>query len=761
MDPVVGHFVIDQRPERAGPPHLGNINSISGVTNVSQAVPKVAYFFGARTQPLRPRNTSRWHGPKTEDVGKRRALEMTQESSVSPKQEPEALAYRIAKAWMFRSVMIWGYGKAAVKSGISTTITLLWVLPAVLILLVAAPFLFEDRVTLEPISVPKAFSENGYTPEVASQHLRDALATFVVKANSKMPTRNVALHGELPTMTVPKVGLSLDAILSSVRRLLHYGNSQTISGEFILRGKLVWLRLRINGRQVYDSQIGVDPDNADQLLTESAPAIIEEIRPYLFASFVYESDKEKALEKAEAIISRLPQSDENVQWAYILKGVYFVDHNQFSQAEENYRNAIKLNPHNAMAHVDLGVVLMQLKKADEALIEFRTALKLDRNLAAAHIGLGLYLLEQGDLDAGMVELRRARVLEPKDAVVHAMLGAGLYQQNKLDEAIAAYRRSIEIDPRSKETHSNLGLALLRQDKPDDAVAEFRRAIEIDPKDALAYNYLGQALLSQDKLDEAIAEFRRGIEIDPRFKEAHGNLGLALLRQDKPDDAVAEFRRAIEIDPQFKEAHHYLGLALLLQDNLDDAIPEFRRVIEIDPPFKEAHNYLGFALARQDKLDDAIAEFRLAIEIDPRFKEAHDNLGAALMDQNKPDDAIAEFRLAIEIDPRFKEAHNDLGQALARQDKLDDAIAEFRRAIEIDPRFKETHNRLGVALMDQNKFDDAIAEFRRTIEIDPDNLFAQSRLDYIAASANASAKPDKAEGNYTEGEGGLGRSREQL
>jgi len=203
---------------------------------------------------------------------------MTKKSSAWHKQL-QAVAYWFVKTWMLRGA-IWSYGKTALNRGVSTTITLLWVLPAIVILFVAAQSLFEDLVTLEPISVPKTFSENGFAPEVASQHLRDALNNFVDRANSKMPNRNVALHGELPTITVPKLGISLDTILSSARRLVHYGNSQIISGEFILRGKLVWLRLRLNGRQIYESKVGVDPDNADELFKESAPVLIEQIRPY-------------------------------------------------------------------------------------------------------------------------------------------------------------------------------------------------------------------------------------------------------------------------------------------------------------------------------------------------------------------------------------------------------------------------------------------------------------------------------------------------
>jgi len=45
---------------------------------------------------------------------------------------------------------------------------------------------FQDRaITIKAISVPKSLTDDGYTPEVASERLRDALNAYVVTSRTQ------------------------------------------------------------------------------------------------------------------------------------------------------------------------------------------------------------------------------------------------------------------------------------------------------------------------------------------------------------------------------------------------------------------------------------------------------------------------------------------------------------------------------------------------------------------------------------------------
>jgi len=43
--------------------------------------------------------------------------------------------------------------------------------------------LFDTSIAIEPISVPKPLQESGYSPDVASKHLRDALMLSIERAS--------------------------------------------------------------------------------------------------------------------------------------------------------------------------------------------------------------------------------------------------------------------------------------------------------------------------------------------------------------------------------------------------------------------------------------------------------------------------------------------------------------------------------------------------------------------------------------------------
>jgi tetratricopeptide (TPR) repeat protein len=424
-------------------------------------------------------------------------------------------------------------GWVARMATFGNVIALSWVIIFIVIAVLVVEELARDVVTIEPISVPKTLADNGYTPEVASHRLLDAIQHYARdnKVASLMEELDIAPSDELPDFVVPKIDLSLNALVSSIRSVLHYGTGHRISGELIAHDKLA-LRLRVDGREVYSS--GFDFENPDDLLTEAAPAVTGKIKPHIGALALYHIRPDEAVEKAEDIIADPQQSDVSVQWAYVLKGRYASDHGKFAEAEAMQRKAISLNWSNTTPHNNLGLVLRRQNRYDEAITQFRRVISINPRSAVAYNNLGLVLGEKALPDGSQ------------------------------DDAIAQLNRAIELDRHAALPHYNLGRSFGRQGKLDDAIMEFHRAIALDPKYVPGYIELAGVLYRQHKTDDAIAELHRAIELDPKNASAHDDLGLALSRQGKTDDAIAEYRRAIEILPDYKNAQEHLDKALQAQ-----------------------------------------------------------------------------------------------------------------------------------------------------------------------------------------------------
>ena len=113
-----------------------------------------------------------------------------------------------------------------------------------------------------------------------------------------------------------------------------------------------------------------------------------------------------------------------------------------------------------MTHSNLGNALRSQGKLDEAVAAYREAIRLKPDFAEAHVRLGGLLCdEKRDYPAAEAEFREAIRLKPDLAVAYSDLGTALRKHGKLDEAIAAFRETIRLKPDSAEAHYKFGKAL--------------------------------------------------------------------------------------------------------------------------------------------------------------------------------------------------------------------------------------------------------------------------------------------------------------
>jgi tetratricopeptide (TPR) repeat protein len=563
--------------------------------------------------------------------------------------------------------------------------------------------LTEHVTVIEPLSVPKQLEDRGYTPEVAGKHMRDAIDKFASAVNTTMKNPEIALQGELPNIVVPTVGISLDAIVASIRTMLRSTRSRSITGEFTSLGNQLWLRLRLDGHQIYTSPAG-DLEKPDELLAGAAPEILKIIQPYFAAAAMRNGNPTGALALADAVIKHRPESDENVPWLYNLKGSILYDSGDYLAARSAAEKALTLDPGLAGAHLNLGVLSGAEGDHQSAMSEYAKAVRTNPEIPAGHNNVAVELNNKGDVDGAIGECQNAINLEPNYALAHHNLGNVMRSLKKdheaaseYAEAVDQYRRHLDTNPKDAATH--LGLAAVLRAQGDAAgataqlqaaVAQFTDIVQSEPKNLVARRYVGDALEGLQKYDDAAAAYQEALEI-------------------KPDAVAVRFRRAE---------------ALQMAKKYDAAAAEYREVIKAEPKYAAAHNELGSLLGETGKHDDAIAEYRAAIAIDPRVAAYHDNLGSALAAARRSDEAIAEYRKALEVKPNDAVAYMRWGIALGAAGKRDEAIVEYRSAVAAEPNNAVAHYDLGLALRLSGKLDEAAVELRSALAINPNYLAAR-------------------------------------
>jgi tetratricopeptide (TPR) repeat protein len=528
-----------------------------------------------------------------------------------------------------------------------------WAIAIVVICIIVIQSLTQQTTVIKDISVPKTLAETGYTSDVAGHRMRDALYELKRKMRMTAKTPEVALAGDLPTIVVPTVGISLDAVVSSLRTLFPSTRSHTITGEVTINKGLLWLVLRMDGEKFHQSKVGVALEKPDDLFKAAAVDVMTKIKPYMaIASLRKEKKIEAALLMAERMLSRLPPRHEDIAWLHNLRAlIYLYDLKDDLKAAEALKLALIANNNLSVVRINHGELLYRLGREKEATDEYLLAIKLDQTSPNLHLPLGNHYARQDKTDAAIAEYQTAIDLDPKEAVAHHLLGIAFATKNNFDAAIVEFQQAIDLDPTEMSAHVSLGFAFASKGNFDAAIPEYQTAIGIDFKSADAHKFLGHAFASKENFDAAIPEYQQAIDLDPKSAEAHHLLGVAFASKGNFDAAIPEYQKAIDLDPKSATAHYDLGLAFASKGNFDAAIPEYQKAIDLDPK-DWAHRSLGLAFASKGNFDAAIPEYQKAIDLDPT-------------DTANFDAAIAEYerKKAIDLDLTDARPRTNLGGVL--------------------------------------------------------------------------------------------------
>jgi protein O-GlcNAc transferase len=311
--------------------------------------------------------------------------------------------------------------------------------------------------------------------------------------------------------------------------------------------------------------------------------------------------------------------------ALIEQGNALEDEGLLERALECYKEAVRLAPGLARAHLNLGNVLLAMGDTEAALAAYATALSRDPDFAAAHYNIGKANFTSGRPEAALAAFDRAIELKPD--FVDAEVGRSLLLADlgRLDEAVAGYLRVLAVKPDYAEMHYCMGNALKGLGRVAEAAQCYRRAGGLKPDYLEAHSSLGSALQELGQLDEAAASYGRALELKPDYAEVHGNLGNVLRNLGKLEEAAASYRRVLAIQPESAEACSNLGVALSELGRFDEAMASFHRALELNPGLPGLHNNIGNTLKDLGELERAETSYLQGLQIKPDDSELHSNL----------------------------------------------------------------------------------------------------------------------------------------
>jgi tetratricopeptide (TPR) repeat protein len=133
--------------------------------------------------------------------------------------------------------------------------------------------------------------------------------------------------------------------------------------------------------------------------------------------------------------------------------------------------------------------------------------------ASAHYQLGLIYQKRGDQDAAISSFQRAVEIDPKEVDAHYQLGRIARQQGRLNEAIRHFERAVQLDPAhsQNEIWRETGLVYYDAGQFQDALEMFDKFLDKRPSDAEARYWRGMTLYKLGRESDAAQEMQTCVE----------------------------------------------------------------------------------------------------------------------------------------------------------------------------------------------------------------------------------------------------------
>jgi protein O-GlcNAc transferase len=202
----------------------------------------------------------------------------------------------------------------------------------------------------------------------------------------------------------------------------------------------------------------------------------------------------------------------------IAEGNRAEDAGKLEEACALYREALRLAPHLARAHLNLGIALQALGDDDGAVARYQQALVLDPANPYAGYNFGKLRYERGAHGEAARLLRQALRSRPDFPEARVVLACALEAQGHMQAAATELEAVLRQRPDWAEALFNYGCVLNKLMRPAEAEAALRRTLAVDPGFTRAYRMLGSVLLAQCRIDEAL-ELYRGAPRDPDLVSA--------------------------------------------------------------------------------------------------------------------------------------------------------------------------------------------------------------------------------------------------
>ncbi len=611
------------------------------------------------------------------------------------------------------------------------------------------------------------------------------------------------LAGDLPNAAVENqaiISIALKRMANLALKEDQPERAVKLLGDSIAFGDNAETRLALAAAYMRSSEVEkaiAETQNAVRIDNSNASA------HYLLGRLFYtKGDYAAALPELEKIVEKTPDFDT----AYAL-GVTYLQLKQIDRAKllfEEMQGAIKDN--NSGLHILFGRAFEEAEYHTDAENEFKRALAIDPKTPKAHFFTGYLILQHGGssrLPEAAKEFEEELKLSPQDFYTNFFLGVVASSESEHPKAISYLQQAVKLNPKSGETYLFLGQSQVETGDTVNAEKNLRRAIELSASTGKkdfqlrrAHFLLGRLLIKSGRKDEGekelikaremqgemlasardeigkilgqvvsnteqnapsevaqnqkatselnkqlrsekialtpleMAEIRKvKSQLSEILAQAFNNLGVIAAQQGLLEEAVARFAAAGEWKPDFPGLDRNWGITGFRANQFDKAVPPLARYVKAHPEEALTRRMLGvsyYLTQNYKQTVETLRTFETTLATDPELTYFY---GISLVRLDKQPQAAVLFARLADQNAKSAQARFYAAQGFALIGDFERAVKEFRTVAQLDSSFALAHYNAGQSLIRLNRLDEAEKEFRQELQLNAADASSKYYLAY--------------------------------
>lgn len=291
-------------------------------------------------------------------------------------------------------------------------------------------------------------------------------------------------------------------------------------------------------------------------------------------------------------------------------------------------------------------------KAEE---DFSQAIKLEPKEVKYLRARGSILILQNKVEQGLADFEAAIAIDPNHAGTYEAKGMALSLIQKWDDAVAAFDRAIEIAPEDAGGFLHRGRVRFIQGEFEKAIEDETKSIELDGQNAMPYLIRAQANVQLGKTDEAIQDATLILQNAPNFAPALRTRGMAHAAATNVEEALQDFESANELEPNDLTTLLQIGMLRSVRKEHRLALKAYEDALKLDKPHWAAYRGRGDTYLSLGKHKEAVADFEEALKQVPNDPGILNNLAWVLA--TSPEEGVRDGKRSITLATKACETTN--------------------------------------------------------------------------------------------------------